>query len=457
MLIKSRITVVDDKDHHLSGIKSCLNELRLDCHSKLYKEEDFENWQALPGTRLLFLDQYLTTEADFGTPNRLAFAKLTEVVKKLICPESGPYGLVLWSEQPDLEDLKRHLFQYFRDEDSRLLPVFFSVFQKHHYINTLNGSVVNAERLKQDIGNLITSSPQLHALLAWEADVSVAVDAVLRSIVDLVPKDLRASNEFAEEIGRILYRFAQAGAGIKRATENPRDAINRVLVPILADRTTRHDPDSESAVDWNTALIGQADGAPPPTVSAQASVNGAIHLSLPNLPGGAQIASTELGAVIESLPGNLEDSLMTYFGLSEQELREIFGINEMEWNDCKLRLVQIGASCDNAQPKPGPLLYLLAVEWLFANADGSKDRNKPKLNKKRKVDLGAAWSTPILLFPTAENPGRLTVFLNLTVSVPKDETEDWTVTYRLREELISNITQEYARFISRPGIVTLPS
>ena len=456
MLIKSRITVVDDKEHHLSGIKSCLNELRLDCHSKLYKEEDLENWQALPGTRLLFLDQYLATEASFGVDNRLAFAKLAEVVGKLICPQSGPYGLVLWSEQPSLEDLKRHLFQYFGGEDSRLLPVFFSVFQKHHYIDTSNGSVVNAERLKQDIGNLITSSPQLHALLAWEADVSVAVDAVLRSIVDLVPKDLRASNEFAEEIGRILYRFAQAGAGINRAAEKPRDAINRVLVPILADRTTRHDPDRESALDWSTALIGQAGGAPPP-VPAQASVNSAIHLSFPNPPGGAQIASTELGAVIESLPENLEDPLMTYFGFSEQELRENFGVNEVEWNDCKLRLVQIGASCDNAQPKPGPLLYLLAVEWPFANADGSKDRSKPNLNKKRKVALGTAWSTPILLFPTAENPGRLTVFLNLTVSVPKDETEGWAVTYRLREELISNITQEYARFISRPGIVTLPS
>lgn len=460
MLICSKITVVDDNADHLTGIKECLNELKLDCHTKLYEDEHIDDWQMLPGTRVLFLDQNLTGHANFGIDNEQVLDRIVEVIKKLICPNSGPYALILWAENPDVESLKPRLFERFRDENSQLLPVYFSMLKKSRYIDIPakpeRRSVREPERLKQDILDEINRIPQLQALLLWEKDVSEAVDAVLRSIVDLVPAAKRASNGFADEVGKILYRLSQAGAGVNRAECNPRDAISRILLPMLADRLARQCADEKQQSNWKAALTPPRDDERVPSVlSDRAKLNSAIHLSFQN----AEISATELGAVIDVSPAVYEQLVTRYLGLTDQQLKETFGVDDHEWSDCKLRLVKIGASCDNAQPKPGPLSYLLAIEWLFANDDGSRNRDKKHLHKKRKAAQGSEWSTPILFFSSDENhnnPGMLTVFRNLVVSVPEDETKEWSVVYRLREELISNITLEYARFISRPGIISLP-
>lgn len=456
MLINSRFVIVDDKEHHLSGIKKSLDFLRLDCHSKLYSDEAVADWVKLPGTRILFLDQNLTTGATFGSGDQVAFTALEDVLQKIICPQSGPYGLVLWAEQPEVEALKAFLFERLIGEDAKQLPVFFTALKKGDYIDTSNGDVRDPEKLRADILEKISESPQLRALLTWEADVAAAADAVLRSIIDLVPTENRASNQFGSELGKVLYKLSQAGAGKDRATENPRESINRVLVPILSDRISEHDPDSGDKFDWGTSLVDPEETGP--TIEVQASVNTAIHLSFARKAGMPKIAPTELGAVVEFPFEKTDVVLFEKWGVTEAVLRDkIFQVSEAEWKDCELRLVQIGASCDNAQPNLGPLLYLLAVEWPFALPDGAKAEDKLKLYKKRSSKLGVEWMSPTLKFSSDKNAGKISVFKNLSISITREGSKDWTVAYRFREELISELTQEYARYISRPGIVTLPS
>lgn len=455
MLINSRFVIVDDKPQHLLGIKESLDFLRLDCHSKLYTEEDVADWEPLPGTRILFLDKNLATGATMQTDNKVAFNVLLEVIQKLICPESGPYGLVLWADDPEVDELKKYLFERLTGEDAKHLPVFFTELKKGDYINVANGDVLHPEKLRTDILEKISESPQLKALLTWEADVAAAADAVLRSMIDLVPLENRASDEFGNELGKVLYKLSQAGAGKDRATENPRESINRVLVPILSDRIAEHDPDSGDTFDWGTSLV---DPKAAPTVEVQASVNSAIHLSFARTARSTPIAPTELGAIIEFPFDRNDEVLGEKWGITEAQLREkIFQIDEAEWAECSLRLVQIGASCDNAQPNLGPLLYLLAVEWPFGSPDGSNVNGKPQLHKNRKLKSGMEWRSPVLKFSADKNAGKVSVFRNLSISVPRPSTKDWKVAYRFREELISELTQEYARYISRPGIVTLPS
>lgn len=455
MFINSRFVVVDDKEHHLLGIKESLNLLRLDCHSKLYTDENVADWQKLPGTRILFLDQNLTTGATFGSNNKVAFAALADVISKIICPESGPYGLVLWAEQPELDELKENMFERFVGEDVHLLPVFFTSLRKGDYIDTNSGQTIDAVKLQKDLIDRVSQNPQLKALLTWEADVSAAMDAVLRSITNLVPDAARSSNDFSDELGKVLYRLSQAGSGIDRAEEAPREAISRVLVPILADRILEHDPGSGDPFDWKDSLVNPTAA---PSVKAQALVNTAIHLSFAKSAGSAPISPTELGAVVELPTNDLAKFLDSHFGINEAQFREsLFKINELEWADCRPRLIQIGAPCDGAQPKPGPLLYLFALEWPFANEDGNKVANDPKPNlglKRRGKDL--EWESPILDFGDGLNSGRISAFKNLALSVPRATAEAWKPVYRFRDELTSEVTHSYARHISRIGIVTFP-
>ena len=456
MFLHSRFVAIDDKPTHLTGIKEALDKLRLDCHTKLYEEEAVGGWHVLPGTRILFIDKNLRAGVTMGGGDKNAFSAIAEVIQKIICPDSGPYGLILWAEEPELEALKKFLFERLSEEHPKILPVFCEQLRKGDYINTVSGAVINHEKFKDDILAKMSSSPQMKALFSWEADVTAAMDAVLRSVVDLVPFEKRASNEFGSELGKALYRLSQAGSGIDRATENPREAINRVLVPILADRITEHDPQGDAENFWTAALVEPESKSS--ALSIQAVVNTAIHLSFAKASGSIPVRPTDLGAVVEYPYEKSDDDLSHRFGISLKDLRDdVFGVSEAEWRDCKMRLIQIGASCDHAQPKKAPLLYLLAIEWLFAKEDGTKDDNKPKLNTKSKGKPGSEfeWHSPIFCFEKDARPGKLSVFKNLSLSVPKSATVDWVTAYRIREELISELTQEYARYISRPGVVTL--
>lgn len=455
MFLHSRFVVVDDKEHHLKGVKETLDALRLDCHSKLYDDESVGDWKPLPGTRILFLDQNLVTGATFGTAdNKVAFAAIQDVIMKIIYPDGGPYGLILWAEEPNLEALKANLFERFTGEDARYLPVFFAALEKGDYIDTNNGAIKEPEKLKSDIWDRMSQSPQMKAILSWETDVAVAAGAVLKSIVNLVPLDKRPSDDFGKELGTVLYRLAQAGAGIDRAAENPREAINQVLVPILADRVTEHDPQGDAGDSWKNALVSNNDKFA--SVPVQAAINTAIHISRASSPNSAPIQPSDLGAVVTFPFEDETNALADLFDLSVDKFCHdaMFGMQKDDWAKCLLRLVQIGASCDQAQPKDGPLLYLLALEWPFDNPDGSK-ANSAKLHARKTNKSGLEWKTPTILVGDRLVPGKISIFLNCTFSATRKQVAKWTPVYRLREELTSKLTQEFARHISRPGILTM--
>lgn len=285
-------------------------------------------------------------------------------------------------------------------------------------------------------------------------DVVAAMDAVLRSIVDLVTPDKRATVDFGDEIGKVLYRLSQAGAGINRALENPREAINRVLVPILADRIIEHDPEGDSGDGWKAAVIEHPDKFA--IVPVQAAVNSAIHISTPRGKDQLTIKASDLGAVVSFPFDKIDDALQGIFGISKDLIEKdtFFGCEKEDWKRCSLKLIQIGAACDHAQPKDGPLLYLLGIEWIFAQEDGAKKEGS-KLYAKKSVKTELEWRSPTILVGPDRKPGKISVFLNCTYSVPRGAVDKWVAVYRLREELRSKLTQEYARRISRPGILTL--
>lgn len=454
MFLNSRLVVVDDKRTHLKGIKDTLDALRLDCHSRLYDEEDVVNWTVLRGTRILFIDKNLRAGVTMGGGQQSAFAAISEVISKLICPKSGPYGLILWAEEPDLEGLKLFLQERLSKDSPALLPVFCEQLRKSDYINTTTGDLIEPERLKRDILTKMSNSPQMKALFSWERDVVNAMDEVLQSVVDLVPAPTRGTTDFAAELGKVLYRLSQAGSGIDGAAQNPRESINRVLVPILADRITEHDAEGDAEDTWRRALV-EADGKFA-SVRVQAAVNSAIHISYVNPIKAGAIKSTDLGAVVEYPFTDVAESLSANFGLTEALLSSdaFFGMSEEDRKTVSLRLILIGASCDHAQPKPGTMLYVLALEWPFKNLDGAKEEGS-RLYQKKNSKIDADWRSPTLLVGHDRVPGKISAFLNCTISVPRETAENWQPVMRFREELVSKLTQEFARHLSRPGIVSL--
>lgn len=149
----------------------------------------------------------------------------------------------------------------------------------------------------------------------------------------------------------------------------------------------------------------------------------------------APILPTDLGAVVAFPFKDAPQALFDLFDLTVEKLccDTLFGMHKEDWPKCSLRLIQVGASCDQAQPKDGPLLYLLGLEWPFDNADGSKT-NKAKLHARKSSKSGREWKTPTILVGTNLVPGKLSVFLNCTYSATRAQVADWKAAYRLRDE-----------------------
>ncbi|WP_424992249.1 hypothetical protein [Oceaniradius stylonematis] len=448
-----RIVAIDDKVEHLEFLKGALHAAGADCHPVHYTDEHGVGDLTLTGVRVLFLDLHLVTGGGAATVQTTHFGVLAGLLDQCVNPSSGPYVIVLWTEYAtQVEGFRAYLDGL--DPGSltyQKRPVAIYALNKSDFFNTTSGAPNTDADLTAAIRGKLAENPQMKALFEWETDVHAAIDATLRSIVELVPEDQRSSTDFGPALGQVLYRISEAGAGVGRATENPRESVNRVLVPVLADRISEHDPLGQATNNWQAALVTPSGI---PTVEQQARVNDAIHVSCGSPPPSAPLRATDLGAVVEFPSDDPEALLPEWFGLEIDDLKRTKFLDlsdENDWNECSLCLVQVGAVCDHAQPNPGPLLYLLGVEWKITHPSAPK-----RLSHKRKPSKsGREWSSPIILVGEDRLPGRISVFLNCSISVTRASAEPWVVKYRFRDELISQLTHEYARYISRPGITSL--
>jgi hypothetical protein len=461
MFVRSRFVAIDDKQAHLQGIKSVFNDLMLDCHTLHYQDETVGDWPTMPGTRVIFMDQNLTAGANFNDGNASVFAAISDVLQRVVCPDSGPFALIMWAEQPTVGPLMDFLRERMTGENAHILPIFYAELKKGDYINTTNGDVINAAKLKADILDCLEQSPQMKALFMWEADVAKAADEVLRSVVDLVSSQHRGSDQFPAELGKVLFYLAQAGSGHRQEQNNPRGAINQLLAPVLSDRITSRRLVNGAPDYWRDALTQPNAGEAVP-ISTSGAMNSAIHLAVQGDHADPAIEATDLGAIVKFPWDGIADVLLQRFGLPNDifQSQDFFGCSAEELINCQFYLVRIGAPCDSAQPKPGNIQFLLALAWPYTNDDGGRGNGATFHKRKSICDKDHAWTSPTLLLPASGEPtvrrsGKVTVFLNCSISLSRAEALAWVATARFRENLITTLTQQYARHVSRPGVLSL--
>src|SRR5262249_14378943 len=108
---------------------------------------------------------------------------------------------------------------------------------------------------------------------------------------------------------------------------------------------------------------------------------------------------------------------------------------------CAFRLVRVGAACDYAQGRSGPVPYLLGVEMPI-----DVPRTEESLRK-------AEWRSPCLVVDGT--PFRLAVNCRYLITVPKAQVQTWTVVYRLREQLLMDLIHYAGGYVTRPGLVEM--
>jgi len=265
----------------------------------------------------------------------------------------------------------------------------------------------------------------------------------------LVPADNRTTPTFSSALDIILSRLARESVGRWHVDVNHRAAITNALAPILADRIINQNVSDETRELWKKAVTQHSSAQLAEASPSEAGqINRMLHLALPR---GETIKPTDWGAVVTWPFPRTDEELTNKLGLTiGQMLGGEFLIEKTDRAKCALVLVRVGAVCDYAQNRTGPLTYLLGVE-IPENATRKTDDEGNTLRLAE-----AIWRSPVFLTPITTEPSRLHVHIRFPITVLGSACTAWTARYRLREQLLMNLITSASTYLARPGIVQLP-
>lgn len=432
MFSPGRYIVVDDQIDELRILVEALHDIGAPCIGVRYTGKPL-NRSAFSGARVLFSDLNLLA----GGNEKQQFGAIESMLRVNIDPTvSGPYILVLWTSlQTQIEGLRAYL-QERLDPEKRPLSVLG--LDKSLYI--ANGKLEKPQELADAITDRISASPQIRALIAWEGEVLAAAGTTLAEIAELVPPNERDVAGFSDKLDGVLSRLAVAAAGAPNVATDKRAAINAALAPVLADRITNTRRNPKHADVWDAAITRHGDL--PELDDAQVGrMNRVLHVSMPEA---ENIRAKDWGAVLQLPPEALtEEETLRQFGLRYNELMsQVFCIEKRDRAQTPLVAVRIGAICDHAQQKAGPVPYVLGAVV-------------PTTVKRKEMVQKAEFESPIVVLDAAQGPVRLYLNARFQLSMVTPP-ETWRPICRLREQLLMMVAAHVGEYVTRPGVIKLP-
>ena len=437
-----RFVVIDDDAQHLDAILNVFQELGSPCLGVTYDSHKGLDKTNFEGVRVLFLDLHLLDHPR-TTDEKQHFTLIATLLEDNISATGGPFVLVVWTaHEQSIQQLKAYLNESMDPKKPYARPLAIVGLPKDDFINIDTGEVLTdrGQELHNAVAATVKDIPQLAALLSWEVDVQAAAGETLATLTELVPEDNRHSTKFADALGDVLTHLAHAAVGESHVAGDPRAAITSVLAPILADRIVNQQG-SESALEaWERAITGTG-GTSLDSASA-GRVNRMLHVADP---ASETIRAVDWGAVVE-LPNAWwvdENQMTARFGLTRWKLLENeYKLKRDDGERCRPRLIRIGAACDYAQSRSGPLTYLLGLE-IPDDLYGRKSRPM------------SVWSSPKLVTELHQSSFVLAVNTRYAINVVPTAAEAWRPVYRLREQLLMHLIAHAGGYLTRPGIVSM--
>lgn len=433
MFTHARYVIVDDKEDELKQLADCLRKIGAPCLPLLYDEAEGIDAKHLGGVRLLFLDLHLTTGAQ-STDVAQAAGVIAAMLEEGISSTAGPYVIILWTKHQE----QRDAFEaYIMDNlDAAKRPLAILSLDKNQYLAGDAGL-----KLMADVGQVIETDPRLRALLDWEREVLRAAGTTLSEVGALVSAEDRKATRFSERLDEVLSLLASEAIGAGNAKADPYSAVNAALMPILSDRIANQRIEPKSNEIWKAAVT-KIGNVPAPTLAEAARLNSMLHV--------ATAASEELkpGAwgAISLLPDEQQEDgpMKARFNLPAKPLfATVFCMTAKgERALSKLCVLRVGASCDYAQSRKGPVPFMLGA-IIPAEAQRRTD-NLPK----------AEIVTPPLMIGGFDDPVRIVFNAHLSVTMVPEEYDAWPPLCRLREALLMQITTHGAHHATRPAIIS---
>ena len=426
MLGSPRIIAIDDERDHLLGLADCLNQQGIAC-LRMHFTADPTDITVCPDVRIIFADLHL----GMGSPSdhKSNFSMIGGLLRDTIQP-SGPYFIILWTRFPEQAKELRVFLDRLDTDVSK--PFDVQSLDKANHLGP-DGRVRDEEALIEAIKGIVRNSPQLAALFDWEGRVLGSTGRTVSSILDLATAEGTAQR--ADEVGKILSRLAIEAVGANNVETDAFRAVNEALLPILADRISALRSGVPQQDIWSQALEPVA-GLPSLSLENAARLNSLVHIAEADT-----VAGTERGVVV-GLPKRYLRRFDRCFGITQQDAaaRE-FRCTQFDEADNQFRwvLVQCEAACDHAQANPGTLPF---YHGLVFPARRRHKRNKPP---------ASTWRGPP--FDLDGHTRVLRVSARFPVALPRSYAPNLTPMFRLREQILNQLTYHLHTHGARPGMM----
>jgi hypothetical protein len=441
MFTRGRYVVVDDNENELQALISALHACGVPCVPILYKAEEPLPDGFLAGVRVLFLDLHLVPSVQLGD-HAPAINNLIQLLESGISPESGPYVIVLWSSHAGQHaELSKKIGERL---DPAKRPLAVLVLDKKAY-DLDKPTAESGERLIADVTAEVAKDPRLQALVNWEKTVLDAVAATLSHIGSLIPESEKTPDKYGPRIDTILSELAAAAVGKEHVKADIKAAVNAALAPILADRIANQRSEPDDTKIWEAAVTKFKD-KPSLGAADAARLNTMLHVAFAPAENPAPM---DWGALVFPSDAALtDDAVLGRFGFAKKGQLVFEASPAMKgtpaYNLCQLAFVRIGASCDHAQKRSGPMLYALA--FMVPCSAVLRDP-LPK----------SFISSPSLILPGSEEPVCLHVNARFQVTLTEADVAEWHSVGRIREQLLMQISVHCAEYTTRPGIIAIPA
>jgi hypothetical protein len=305
----------------------------------------------LHGVRLAILDMDLGVG---GSPENKA-STLVQVLGKIIAPKNGPYGVLIWTNHPDLESLA---LKYISERSEAPRPVFVAKMHKADFFSGLpkagSPPTFALARLSRALrAELVENSP-LECLQVWEALCFRAATNVTNQLGEVAateaPDLAQWRKAWQDEALPLLLAIGKAQAGKNLSAENCMLSIFLALTPLHGDRLDLLAEGTTVGLSTHVARIMAASGTS--QVDRKAKVNSMLHLGSDHLeqfsPGNAYVwGKSNKPTFLPAIGGILVGAADVSSPKKERQNLDVLRSN------ARLCGVEITPICDYAQGKMG--------------------------------------------------------------------------------------------------------
>lgn len=483
--IPPRFIVIDDKKEHFEPIVEAFKEMGTSCNGVQYDEENRTHLNPLyyKGVRFLFTDLHLNPT---GSSEKSHYGTIISILEEVVNKENGPYILVLWTAYPDkCMGLKDYIEEYINSNNSEGIeknhwrPIYITSLAKEKYGINENSKISydKIKLLQDDIQRILNSIPQLNLLFQWESDIITSAAKTINEIISLnieikeETPSINQSNTHSKpsldilddrdifyknnisKLDTIFSHIAKETVGESHVSSDPKKSFNLSVLPILFDNILNA-KDDKNETFWNEAITRHTEKTKITHNKDIGKFNRILHLSLSE---NESIRETDWGAVIELSETYSKELCENLF-----QIETITDLFNKEFNICGTKinlesikikpiLVRVGAACDYAQNKE--LLIPYIIGYKISSNDFSSSM-KEKLNKLDKEQ--SLWLSP-LFYQENGNEELFYILLKLPLKIMlkkdffEDKSENITISYRIREQLLTHLIHNIANYSSRVG------